>query len=147
MGQKEFVGYGQAITCQHCNNRVVEQAFATYSYEEVFLFRWKHMGERGSLPGDGSIIFMCPTCNYGFQVLGQEAIEAEKKAKAKKEGGAVAAKFAIDSAHSLTSAQARFDLHHTANWVSKLNPIKKMSYFKLLRRLGLTELASQLGRG
>lgn len=143
-GQKDFIGYGATIDCQHCHNRVVEQVFVTYSYEEIFVLRLKHMGERGSAPGDGSIIFMCPTCNFGFECKGQEAADAEKDKLAKKGGGAAAAKFAIESEHLLTAAQERFDLHHTANWVSKLNPLKKISYFKLLRRLGLLRVASQL---
>jgi len=145
MGQKQFIGYGATIDCQHCNNRVVEQVFVTYSYEEIFLFRWKHMGKRGSMPGDGNLVFMCPTCNYGFEVVGREAIEGHKKKLGKEQGGEAAAAFAIDAEQQLKVAQERFDLQHTANWVSKLNPIRKMSYFKLLRRVGATLLVSKLG--
>lgn len=145
-GQKEFIGYGSTIDCSHCNNRGVEHVYATYSYEEFLLIRFKYMGGRGSTRGDGEIIFMCRICNYGFTVTGLELSSVSKKALAKGPGGAAAAaQFAVSAENELAAAQDRFNMEHTRAWVEKLNPLKRLSYFKLLRRLGLFDLCSRLG--
>lgn len=146
-GQKEFIGYGADIECQHCHNRVVEQVWATYSYEEWFVIKLKYLGGRGSDAGDGDIIFMCPTCTYGFRVQGLEAAAVTKKELANNyQGAASAAQFAIEAEHQLQAAQARFSIPHTKNWIRKQNPIKRISYFKMLRRLGLVTLAMTLDK-
>ncbi|MFZ2169891.1 MAG: hypothetical protein WAW61_09685 [Methylococcaceae bacterium] len=144
-GQRAFLGFGATLDCSHCNNRVVEQIYATYSYEQAVIFRWKHLGDRGSEEGDGVILFLCPTCMYGTQALGAEAAEREKKKIAKTQGGTAAAAFAIDIENQLKSVQARFDMRYTREWFNSLNLLAKHSHVKLLQRLGLYKIAEQLG--
>lgn len=123
---------------------VIEKIFATYSYEEIFLFRWRHYGERGSWVDDGDIICICPICNYGFNVVGQEAAEVKKKKIAKKQGGAEAAAFAIDNERQLAALQSRINVSMTTQYVSSLNLFKRRTYKKMLYRLGLNQLLSIL---
>jgi hypothetical protein len=144
VGQRAFLGYGARIQCSHCSNCVVEQIFVTYSYEEAMFIRWKHLGDRGSQEGDGAILFLCPTCMHGFKILGSEAAEREKKNIAKTQGGVAAAAFGIQAIDHLSLAQSRFDITYTKNWVANLNVLRKRSYFKLLRRAGLHQLAQKL---
>lgn len=143
-GQREFVGYGAPIHCAHCRNHVVEQVFTTYSYEEAFFVRWKHMGDRGSQGEDGRILFLCPICLHGTTILGAEAIEATKKKLAKSEGGASAARFAIESQNNLIAASQRINLSATQTWFNTLSPIARRSKRKVLLRAGLASVAESL---
>jgi hypothetical protein len=143
-GQRAFIGFGAIINCAHCNNRGVEQIFVTYSYEQAFMVHWKHLGDRGSEPGDGLILFLCPTCLHGSQVFGAEAAEAEKKRVAKRDGGAAAAGFAIAAHRSLTQAGLRFHLTETKKWFGSLSILAQRSTLKLYKRIGLYELSGRL---
>ena len=145
-GQKTFIGYGSVIECSHCNNRGVEQVWATYSYEQVLFVRVKYMGQPGSKAGDGDIVFSCPICNYGFRVTGLESANVSKNSIAKGFRGSVgAAEYGVNTENELASVQNRFNVSYTKEWVSKLNIIERNSYFKVLRRLGLFDILGRLG--
>jgi hypothetical protein len=143
-GLREFIGYGATLTCTHCHNRVVEQVWATYSYEEAAFIRWKHFGERGSEECDGYIQFICGTCLNGVQFIGAEAAERKKKKVAKEEGGTAAAAFAIEVENRLKALTVRFDMNHTTQWFKTLNVLQKRGTLKVLNRVGLYELAAKL---
>ncbi len=146
-GQREFLGYGSALKCSHCNNDVVEHAIVKYSYEILFFVKERYYGGRGSKIGDeGEIIFMCPVCYFGFRgARAIEAAERSQKSILKGLGGAkAAAQHMIEAQNELSSASNRFSIQQTKNWVSKLNSIERFSYFRLLKRLGMSELIERL---
>ena len=147
LGQREFIGFGAAIKCSHCNNNVVEHVMVKYSYEILFFVKERYYGGRGSKIGDeGEIIFMCPICNFGFRgATGIESAERSQKSISKGPGGAKAAAQAmIDAQNELSSASNRFNVQVTKDWVLKMNPIERFSYLRLLKRLGMSELSGRL---
>jgi hypothetical protein len=139
MFQKDFIGVGAVIDCPHCTNRSYEHVYVTYSYEQVIV-KVKRLGARGSMGGDGRIVFMCSICTYGFHVDGQELTDYSKKSMK----GEAAAKYGIESELARQQAQARFDIKQTSAWRAKLNPIDKALHFRMLRRLGLFALIANL---
>lgn len=139
MFQKDFIGVGAVIDCAHCNNRSYEHVYVTYSYEQVIV-KVKRLGGRGSIGGDGRIVFMCSICTHGFHVDGQELTDYMKKSMK----GEAAAKHGIESEAVRRQAQARFDIGQTRAWRAKLNPIDRALHIRMLRRLGLDSLIANL---
>jgi hypothetical protein len=139
-GARDFIGYGETRYCEHCHNQVVEEIYVNYNYEEALHIRIKtYLG----------MVVLCPICNYGFSVgadsVNLEYAEKEKKRLAKKEGAAASATFGAKFAREQDAFQSRFNIPETSAWVSKLNPLAKVLYFKAMRRLGLFKVISSVG--
>lgn len=146
-GQREFIGYGATIKCSHCNNFVVEQIWVKYSYEILFFVKERYYGGRGSKSGDeGEIVFMCPICYLGYHgAMAIEAAERSQKLISKGPGGAqAAAQHIISAQNELSLISSKFDLQLTKSWVLKMNPVERFSYFRLLKRLGMSNLSIRL---
>ena len=143
-GFQEFVGYGASINCPNCHNQTTEQIYVTYSYEMVMLIKWRHMGDRGSWVDDGYIQFLCPICLHGYQIMGLEAVTAEKKKIAKQDGGPSAAAFAIEAQNKINALNNRFDMEKSRSWFKSLSYLRKRDVVKALNRVGLNRVATLL---
>ncbi|HMX99905.1 MAG: hypothetical protein KDI39_14355 [Pseudomonadales bacterium] len=145
-GFRDFVGYGERIKCSNCNNNVIEHIYVTYSYE-MFIVKWRHMGDRGSEKGDGYIQFLCPTCLHGFQIMGLEAVVMAKNNIAKysaKHDTGKADTFAIDAQRKILAAVDRFDIQATKSWFNSIGFMSKRSAKKTLERVGLIDIVKVL---
>lgn len=135
---QQFLGYAAYKVCDNCNNTVREHVYATYSFEELYLFRKRYYGSRGSMGFEGEIICFCPTCEHGFKIYGEAVVKRQRKTKKIND-------YEFEKYMSAISQfEERMDARITEKMFKKSNIFERKAQLHALKEVGLHKIASRL---